>query len=108
MRIALGRFGTEGVDINSIADIPAGTGLGSSCSFTVGLLNALYAYSGKFASKEVLARDACDIEIENLGEPIGKQDIYAAAYGGLNLITFYPDETVQVEPVIMPRGQRAT
>ncbi len=107
VRIALGRFGTEGVDINSIADIPAGTGLGSSCSFTVGLLNALYAYSGKFASKEVLARDACDIEIENLGEPIGKQDIYAAAYGGLNLITFYPDEMVQVEPVIMPRGQRA-
>jgi D-glycero-alpha-D-manno-heptose-7-phosphate kinase len=106
VRIALGRFGIEGVDINSIADIPAGTGLGSSCSFTVGLLNALYAYAGKFASKEVLAQDACEIEIENLGEPIGKQDIYAAAYGGLNMITFYPDETVQVEPVIMPRGQR--
>jgi D-glycero-alpha-D-manno-heptose-7-phosphate kinase len=108
VRVALDQFSLEGVDINSIADIPAGTGLGSSCSFTVGLLHALYAYTGKFASKERLAKDACAIEIEILKDPIGKQDIYAAAYGGLNLITFYPDETVQVEPVILPRGKRAT
>ncbi|MGD0900156.1 MAG: GHMP kinase [Thermoguttaceae bacterium] len=107
VRVALGQFGTEGVDINSIADIPAGTGLGSSSSFTVGLLHALYAYTGQFASKELLARKACEIEIDILKDPIGKQDMYAAAYGGLNLITFYPDESVQVEPVIMPPSQRS-
>ena len=106
--IALGRFGIEGVDINSIADIPAGTGLGSSCSFTVGLLQrAVRLHRANSPPRSCSPSDACDIEIEILGEPIGKQDIYAAAYGGLNLITFYPDETVQVEPVIMPRGQRA-
>ena len=107
VRTALEQFNLEGVDINSIADIPAGTGLGSSCSFTVGLLHALYAYTGKFASRELLAQKACEIEIDILKDPIGKQDQYAAAYGGLNLITFHPDETVQVEPVIMPQGQRA-
>ncbi len=107
VRVALQQFGLEGVDINSIADIPAGTGLGSSCSFAVGLLHALYAYTGKFASKEQLAKNACHIEIDVLKDPIGKQDIYAAAYGGLNLITFYPDENVQVEPVIMPQGKQA-
>ncbi len=108
VRVALDQFRVHGVDINSIADIPAGTGLGSSCSFTVGLLHALYTYTGKFASKELLARKACEIEIDILKDPIGKQDIYAAAYGGLNAITFYPDETVQVEPIVMPAGQRDT
>jgi D-glycero-alpha-D-manno-heptose-7-phosphate kinase len=108
VRVALGQFGIEGVDINSIADIPAGTGLGSSCSFTVGLLHALHAYTGKFASKELLARKACEIEIDILKDPIGKQDIYAAAFGGLNCITFHPDESVQVEPVIMPSESRAS
>jgi D-glycero-alpha-D-manno-heptose-7-phosphate kinase len=107
VRVALEQFGLEGIDINSIADIPAGTGLGSSCSFTVGLLHALYTYTGKYASKEQLARNACRVEIDILKDPIGKQDIYAAAYGGLNLITFNPDETVQVEPVIMPPGRKA-
>ncbi len=106
VRVVLERFRTEGVDINSIADVPGGTGLGSSCSFTVGLLHALYAYTGKFASKELLARQACEIEIEILKDPIGKQDQYAAAYGGLNLITFSPDESVQVSPIVMPAGQR--
>lgn len=106
VRVALEQFKVQGVDINSIADIPSGTGLGSSCSFTVGLLHALYAYTGKFAPKEKLARKAAEIEIDILKDPIGKQDMYAAAYGGLNLITFYGDETVQVEPVIMPPGQR--
>lgn len=107
VRVVLGEFGVEGIDINSIADIPAGTGLGSSCSFTVGLLHALHAYTGRFASKEHLARKACEVEIDILQDPIGKQDVYAAAYGGLNLITFYPDESVEVEPVIMPPGLRA-
>jgi D-glycero-alpha-D-manno-heptose-7-phosphate kinase len=106
VRIALQQFQLEGVDINSIADVPAGTGLGSSCSFTVGLLHALYAYTGKFASKELLAQKACEIEIGILKDPIGKQDQYAAAYGGLNLITFFPDESVQVAPIVMPAGRR--
>ena len=56
--------------------------------------------------KNFSARKACEIEIDILKDPIGKQDIYAAAYGGLNAITFYPDETVQVEPIVMPAGQR--
>lgn len=90
-----------GLDINSMADIPAGTGLGSSSSFTVGLLHTVNAYLGKYTSAEQLAAGACDIEISKLGEPIGKQDQYAAAYGGLNLITFHPDETVNVEKIIM-------
>lgn len=91
----------SGVDLNSIADIPAGTGLGSSSSFTVGLLNAISAYQNRAVSAETLGDLACKIEIDRLGSPIGKQDQYAAAYGGLNLISFYPDETVNVEKIIM-------
>lgn len=90
-----------GVEITSIADIPAkGTGLGSSSSFTVGLLHALHAYSERYASAQQLAREACKIEIERCREPIGKQDQYAAAFGGLNYIEFKPDDTVTVEPII--------
>lgn len=87
----------KGVDLNSIADIPSGTGLGSSSSFTVGLLNAVNAYSAKAISSERLGELACEVEIDRLGSPIGKQDQYAAACGGLNLISFYPDESVNVE-----------
>ena len=107
VRMALKSFQVNGVDVNSIADIPAGSGLGSSCSFTVGLLHALHAYTNRFASKETLAQKACEIEIDVLGEPIGKQDQYAAAYGGLNFITFHSDETVEVQPVIMLQEKRA-
>jgi D-glycero-alpha-D-manno-heptose-7-phosphate kinase len=90
-----------GIEIMSIADIPArGTGLGSSSAYTVGLLHALHAYNGQFASADRLAREACRIEIERCGEPIGKQDQYAAAFGGFNFIEFYPDDSVSVEPVI--------
>lgn len=90
-----------GIEIASMADIPAkGSGLGSSSSYTVGLLNALYAYRNQFASKDRLAREACEIEIDRCCEPIGKQDQYAAAFGGLNLIRFYPDNSVSVDPVI--------
>jgi D-glycero-alpha-D-manno-heptose-7-phosphate kinase len=92
-----------GIELTSTADVPSGTGLGSSSSFTVALLNALYAYKGKFCSKDKLAAKACEIEIERLGEPIGKQDQYAAAHGGLNLIEFNPNETVLVTPVILPK-----
>ncbi len=83
-----------GIEIVSIADIPSGTGLGSSGSFTVGLLNALHVYSGYSPSSEELAREACEVEIEILKHPIGKQDQYAAAYGGLNYFTFHADGTV--------------
>jgi D-glycero-alpha-D-manno-heptose-7-phosphate kinase len=106
VRVVLKEFDLHGVDINSIADVPAGAGLGSSCSFTVGLLHALYAYTNQFVSKETLAEHACHIEIDVLGEPIGKQDQYAAAYGGLNLITFHSDGRVEVAPVIMLQERR--
>jgi D-glycero-alpha-D-manno-heptose-7-phosphate kinase len=91
---------SDGIEIVSIADIPAGTGLGSSSSFTVGLLNALYAYKGMLKSAEELARQATHLEIDILGEPIGKQDQYIAAYGGLRYIQFNPDETVFIEPIM--------
>lgn len=93
----------SGVEISSTADVPAGTGLGSSSSFTVGLLHALYSYKGKFVSKEKLAKKACEIEIERLKNPIGKQDQYAAAYGGLNFYQFNKDGSVFVEPIIMKK-----
>ena len=82
---------TSGVEITTIADIPSrGTGLGSSSAVTVGLLNALHAYAGHEASAEQLASEACAIEIDILGEPIGRQDQYASAYGGINSIRFGP------------------
>ncbi|MDB6108569.1 MAG: kinase [Pedosphaera sp.] len=93
-----------GIEITSIADIPAkGTGLGSSSSFTVGLLHVLHAFAERHAGAEQLAKDACEIEIERCGEPIGKQDQYAAAFGGLNYIQFNPDDSVVVEPIICKR-----
>jgi D-glycero-alpha-D-manno-heptose-7-phosphate kinase len=100
-RECLSEFNITGVDINSIADVPAGTGLGSSSSFTVGLLNAINAYRHSCVSQEYLASKACAIEIERLKEPIGKQDQYAAAYGGLNFIRFNYDGSVDVEKIIM-------
>lgn len=98
----LSRLGISGVEISSTADIPSGTGLGSSSSFTVGLLHAIYSYQGKFKSKEQLAEEACRTEIIDLKQPIGKQDQYAAACGGLNFYTFNRDGSVFVDPVIMP------
>jgi D-glycero-alpha-D-manno-heptose-7-phosphate kinase len=91
-----------GVEVVSIADIPSGTGLGSSSSFSVALLNALYAHRRVFAPKEQLAREACMLEIERLGEPIGKQDQYAAAFGGVNFIEFEPHGGVTVQPLALP------
>lgn len=103
-RCVLNDMGVNGVEITSTADAPSGTGLGSSSSFTVGLLHTLYCYKGKYVSKERLASEACDVEIEKLGSPIGKQDQYAAAFGGLNFITFHKDDTVSVEPIIARTG----
>lgn len=101
VRESLKKFDLSGIDINSIADIPAGTGLGSSSSYTVGLLNALYKYTNQQVSPELLAREACEIEIEILKEPIGKQDQYASAYGGFNVIHFFSNGEVEVEPIVL-------
>lgn len=102
IREALRLVGLDrGLEITSISDIPSqGTGLGSSSTYTVGLLNALYAYLGQHAGDERLAREACRIEIEVCGKPIGKQDQYIAAYGGVQYIQFNPDGSVFVDPVI--------
>lgn len=90
-----------GIEITSISDIPSqGTGLGSSSTYTVGLLNSLYAHMGQAVGAERLAREACEIEINRCQKPIGKQDQYIAAYGGIEYIRFNPDESVFVEPVI--------
>lgn len=102
IREALRIFNLTGIDISSIADIPSGTGLGSSSSFCVGLFHALYGYIGQETSLERLAVDACRMEIDILKEPIGRQDQYAASYGGLNLISFYEDDSVLVESVKVP------
>jgi len=96
----------KGIEIASFADVPAGTGLGSSSAFTVGLLNALYAYKGRVVSKERLAAEACEIEIDILKEPIGKQDQYAAACGNINYIRFNKDETVDVSPILLTESAR--
>jgi D-glycero-alpha-D-manno-heptose-7-phosphate kinase len=90
----------EPLEITTIGDVPAGTGMGSSSSLTVGLLVALYGYQGRIVSSERLASEACRIEIDVLKKPIGRQDQYAAAYGGLNLIRFHEDSSVVVEPVV--------
>jgi D-glycero-alpha-D-manno-heptose-7-phosphate kinase len=92
-----------GLEIVSTSDIPSGTGLGSSSTFTAALLIALYEYKGKYISKEMLSSKVCELEIEKLGEPIGKQDQYAACYGGLNFIEFNPDEKVIVTPLILSK-----
>lgn len=102
-RVLLEQFGVNGVEITSTADVPAGTGLGSSSTFTVSLLHALHAYTGKYVSASRLAAEACHTEIDLLGEPIGKQDQYAAAFGGLNVYRFRKDGKVDVEPVIMSK-----
>ena len=93
----------DGIEITSIADIPQGTGLGSSSAFTVGLIKNLKCYKREFISDEEVAQIACDMEINVLNNPIGKQDQYAAAYGGLNYYQFNKDGSVFVEPVMMTK-----
>jgi D-glycero-alpha-D-manno-heptose-7-phosphate kinase len=92
------------VEVTTLADIPAGTGLGSSGSFTTALLRALYAYERRLIGSDELAELASEIEIHRLGEPTGKQDPYAAAFGGLTAFTFHPDDTVEARPLKMPAG----
>jgi D-glycero-alpha-D-manno-heptose-7-phosphate kinase len=87
------------LEITSMADIPAGTGLGSSGSFTIALLKALHTYKKNIVHPDELAEQACHIEIDVLGEPVGKQDQYIAAYGGIACFDFLPDDRVEVEPL---------
>ena len=95
---------TGGIEITSISDIPSrGTGLGSSSTYTVGLLHALHAFAGRHAGAKRLAEESCAIELDRLGKPIGKQDQYIAAYGGLQFLRFEADG-VLVEP-LLPGGE---
>ena len=96
-------YGIDGVEIVSTADVPAGTGLSTSSAYTVGLIHALKAFRGKLCSQERIAREACELEIEKLGEPIGKQDQYGTAVGGLKFIRFKSDDSVEVEPLAVSR-----
>lgn len=89
----------KGMEIASFADVPAGTGMGSSSAFTVCLLHALHGLRSHAITAQQLAEQSCDIEINRVREPIGKQDQYATAYGGLNYIQFHQDESVQVSPI---------
>ncbi len=98
------KYGIKGVDFNSSADIPSGTGLASSSAFTVGLINLCNAYTDQYMNKKDIAELACNIEIEDLKEPIGKQDQYACACGGLNFIEFYKDGAVDVEKLFLQDG----
>lgn len=92
----------SGVEIASMSDIPAGTGLGSSGSFTTALLQALHASNKNVVPKRELAEEACHIEIDLLREPIGRQDQYIAAFGGITCFTYHPDDKVEVQPVRIP------
>jgi D-glycero-alpha-D-manno-heptose-7-phosphate kinase len=102
LRAVLGKLVPEGgIEVSSIADIPGGTGLGSSSAFTVGLIQNLNARFERFLPPARLAEEACHIEIDILGEPIGKQDQYASAFGGLNHFTFHPDGRTTVEKIFV-------
>ena len=89
------------VEVSAMADIPAGTGLGSSGTFTVGLLRALHAYNHEAVTNLQLAEEACAVELERLREPIGKQDQYIAAVGGIRAFAFNPDDSVEMVPIKM-------
>ena len=93
----------EYIEITSLADIPAGTGLGSSGSFTTALLKALYIYKNQFVSPKILAEKACEIEIDRLKEPIGKQDQYIAAFGGITIFEFMQNDDVKITPLNISR-----
>jgi len=101
VRESLKKVGIKsGIEISTMADVPSeGSGLGSSSTVTVGLLNALYAFKGEIKPPEILAREACEIEIDILGKPIGKQDQYIAAYGGMRCIKFHKDGSVTVQSI---------
>ncbi|NMB68003.1 MAG: GHMP kinase [Chloroflexi bacterium] len=92
---------TRGVEITTMGDIPAGSGLGSSSAVTVGALNAMHTHQGENVPASRLAREACEIEIKRLNKPIGVQDQYISAFGGLRFIEFHTDGSIQVEPLAL-------
>src|SRR4051794_37886268 len=108
IREAFGLVGLDGrsLELTSMADIPAGTGLGSSGSFTTALLKALHTYKKNLVHPSELAEQACDIEINRLKEPIGKQDQYIAAYGGITCFQYCPDGRVTAWPLRMSEETR--
>lgn len=99
-------YGVSGIEVASIADIPAGTGLASSSAYTVGLLNAMNAYTGKYRSQNWLGERACQLEIEELGEPIGKQDQFGCACEGIKFIRFLNNGEVNVTPIYLNKPFR--
>ncbi|HKY40490.1 MAG TPA: sugar kinase [Polyangiaceae bacterium] len=104
-REALKMLGIDsGIELTSVADLPSNSGLGSSSSFTVALLNALYSYKREFVAPERLAREACELEMVRLGEPVGKQDQYIAAYGNVTALRIATDGSVEAEPVPLRPG----
>ncbi len=105
VREALALHGVDpGIELVSLADIPSGTGLGSSGSFTVGLLRALYAFKREHVSAHALAEEACHIEIDRLGRAVGKQDQYISAFGGITCFEFCSDERVRVSPLLLSQA----
>jgi D-glycero-alpha-D-manno-heptose-7-phosphate kinase len=96
-------YNLSGVEITSTADVPSGTGLSTSSAYTVGLIHALSAFTGKYRSQESIAEEACELEIEKLGDPIGKQDQYGVSVGGLKFIQFNRSGDVNIEKVILRR-----
>jgi D-glycero-alpha-D-manno-heptose-7-phosphate kinase len=97
----------DSLEVHTIADIPGeGTGLGSSSTLTVGLLNALYAYQGRLQDPAELAEEACRIEIDRLGGAAGKQDQYIAAFGGIQYFDFHSDDTVRASPIPLSTADR--
>jgi len=95
------KYSINNVDFNSISDIPGGTGMGSSSAFTVGLINLCSNYNKNPIPNYELAKVACEIEIDILKEPIGKQDQYGCAFGGIKCIMFNPDDSVEISPILL-------
>lgn len=91
----------DNMEIGTFSDLPVGTGLGGSSSFTVALIKGLTTYQGRRLDKRDLAEASCKVEIDLIKEPIGKQDQYASAFGGFNIFQFNPDESVDVEPILL-------
>jgi D-glycero-alpha-D-manno-heptose-7-phosphate kinase len=106
IRAVFERYGIDGVDFASASDVPAGTGLASSSAFAANLISLCDAYTGRSQSQLDIADGACDIELNVLKEPIGKQDQYGCAVGGLKKIEFHKDDTVTVEPILLTSKQR--
>lgn len=98
-RNVISKYNLMGIELTCTADIPSGTGMGSSSSFTVALLQAVHAYNCKYKTKLEIAEEACDVEINGIKSPIGKQDQYASAVGGINFTEFLPNGDVNIEPI---------